>query len=422
MIYRCKRTARRLIGVSVGVVALAYAVAGARIFTAGLAARQANVRSVERAVRLQPGNAEYHFRLAGIYLEQDFNAAEREYRLATVLNPHRARYWFGMARLQLYSVAPRQDGAGQGGSDQGAAALAQALQSEPRNPQVAWEAANLYLASGDRQNAFAQFRFLAKHDPDLGARAILLCWRATHNVEFMLSSILPPQPYAFAVLLDQMIIEKDLQAAGELWNRIRADRLELPRKQVMDYLDCLIAADEVDRAQEVWNSLLSHDASLKAGTDSHNLIMNGSFENPIANGGFDWRYSATALAQMEVDTTQPHGGSNALRVRFADSHGSDTSLGQYVIVEPNTNYEFRAFVRTEDLFSPSLPRIAFEDARSHARIAATEPLLDSAGWREASLTFRTGTDTRLIVLRLIREDLGGIHGTLWIDDASLHKQ
>jgi hypothetical protein len=417
MEYQCKGPGRRLIGVGVGIVALTYAVVGIRIWSAEIAARQPAALSLERAIRLQPGNAEYHFRLAGLYVEKDFNAAQREFKLATILNPHRARYWFGLARLQLYSAGVRPNGAGRDG-----AALGNALRAEPTNPQVIWEAANIYLASGDWQNAFAKFRFLAEHDPDLGARAILLCWRATHNVPFMLNSILPAQPYAYAVLMDRMMVEKNLPAAGELWARIRADGLELPRKQTMDYLDCLIAAREVDRAQEVWNFLLSHDASLQARTDSQNLIVNGGFESPIANGGFDWRYSATALAQMEVDTAQPHGGDRALRVRFADSHGSGTGLGQYVIVEPNTVYEFSSFVRTDDLYSPSGPQVAFEDASSHARIAATVPLMGSTGWRELRLTFQTGTQTRLMLLRLVREDLGGIHGTLWIDDMSLHKQ
>ena len=412
MVYRCKGLARRLIGVGVGMVALSYAILGTRVWIAEIAAREPAALSLERAVRLQPGNAEYHFRLAGLYLETDFNAAEREYQLATALNPHRARYWLGLARLQLYSADGPRDGV----------ALDHALRAEPTNPQVVWEAANIYLASGDWQNASAQFRFLAEHDRELGAQAILLCWRATHNVTFMLSSIMPAQPYAYAVLLDRLLVEKNLQAAGELWARIRADGLEVPRKQTMDYLDCLIAAGELDRAQEVWNFLLSRDTSLKGRTEPRNLIVNGSFESPVANGGFDWRYSATALAQMEVDTAQPHGGSNALRVRFPDSRGSDTGLEQYVIVEPNTMYEFSSFVRTDDLYSPGGPQVAFEDARSHARMAATSPLIDSSGWRELSLTFQTGMQTRLMVLRLVREDLGGIHGTLWIDDMSLRKK
>ena len=62
-------------------------------------AENPTLASLSRAVRLQPRNAEYQYRL-GRYLslaELSPAQAEAPFRAAVALNPHQARYWMALA-------------------------------------------------------------------------------------------------------------------------------------------------------------------------------------------------------------------------------------------------------------------------------------------------------------------------------------
>src|SRR5580765_4412367 len=97
--------------------------------------------SLSRAVRLQPRNAEYQYRL-GRYLslvELSPSQAEAHFRAAVALNPHQARYWMALAgAYQLLGDDQKQG-----------TSLERALAAEPTTPEVAWEAANFYIVRGD---------------------------------------------------------------------------------------------------------------------------------------------------------------------------------------------------------------------------------------------------------------------------------
>src|SRR3954447_9935758 len=55
--------------------------------------------NVQRAIRLEPQNAEYQFRLGHYYslVDRDPAAAVKTLEIATSLNPHKSRYWLELA-------------------------------------------------------------------------------------------------------------------------------------------------------------------------------------------------------------------------------------------------------------------------------------------------------------------------------------
>src|SRR5260370_4868345 len=89
-------TARKGLVAALWIVPAAFylALAGREFLAAGLGGR-VDVKSLERAARFDPGNADYRNHL-GRYLElvaRDPAGAIEPYRAAVQLNPHSARYW-----------------------------------------------------------------------------------------------------------------------------------------------------------------------------------------------------------------------------------------------------------------------------------------------------------------------------------------
>ena len=151
------------------VLAAIYIAISALQFLAAHYSEKNDLASLERAVRLQPGNSEYRYRVAR-YLSLTQSAPDMvasAYRAAVALNPHRARYWFELAGA--YQLM----GDTQGQAD----ALDHAILADPKTPDVAWQAANFSLVQGDTDKALQEFRVVLENDPSFAPAALQLCWR-----------------------------------------------------------------------------------------------------------------------------------------------------------------------------------------------------------------------------------------------------
>jgi len=104
----------------------------------GVAAYLSEMRDahwLKRAVNLDPGSAEYRYRLGHYELLADRSpqAALPWLQSATDLNPHSGRYWIDLAMSQ--------QALGDTSSEQ--RSLQHALSVDVHTPEIAWDAANL---------------------------------------------------------------------------------------------------------------------------------------------------------------------------------------------------------------------------------------------------------------------------------------
>ena len=140
--------------------------------------------SLNRAVRLQPRNAEYQYRL-GRYLslvEMSPSQAEAPFRAAVALNPHQARYWMALAGAYQFL----------GDDQKQAVSLQRALAADPTTPELAWEAANFYIVRGDTTAALKNLHVVMANDPYLPPDALKLCWKIQPDADFLLREVVPP--------------------------------------------------------------------------------------------------------------------------------------------------------------------------------------------------------------------------------------
>lgn len=365
---------------------------------------------LQRAVRLDPGNAEYPYRLGRFELlaAQSPQAAIPWLQRATSLNPHSARYWLDLA-IAHQSV---------GDTASEALALERALAADPHTPDVAWQAASLYLAQGSSDAAMRAFRVVMENDPSLTPQALSLCWKMRPDIDSLLDTVVPPNVYDS--FLELLISKNESAAAARVWEKMFALQKPLDRPILFAYMRYLIANQEVPQAARVWQQAANLSGLAAYQPSSENLLINGDFSMQVLNGGFDWMHQSTPGVSLALDPNDAHSSPQSLRITFEGPGISDAGIRQLVPVEPNTSYEFSGFYKAEEMDGAGGPKFAIQDLYRETPLFMSDDLRDSDFWRKADGTFTTGPDTRLIVLRIARVPAGSpIKGRLWIDGLRL---
>jgi Tfp pilus assembly protein PilF len=384
-----------------------------RAYLASHLAATPDSSNLNKAIRLEPSNAEYR-ELLGRSLAlsgANLNDAIANYRTAVHLNPYVARYWLDLAGA--YQVA--------GHTSEQERSVEQAVEADPTTPHVAWEAANFFLVQGDQERALRNFRVVLANDPEAVDSALQLCWRATGDANRILDRALPRRPDLYLSFLRLLISKQEVAAAENVWNHLIALNQEFSTKLAFPYFRFLIAKQEVAAAQNAWQQLAGVDRSLQPYLPSReNLVVNGGFEENVLNGGFDWWYESNPHAALAIDTSDFFNGTRSLSITFDGLNPADAGILQFVVVKPNTAYEFSAESRTEDIESASGPRFAIVDAYTNASYVLTDDLLGTNPWRVQHARFQTGPNTNLVLLKIVRQPAGPlIRGKLWIDDLRL---
>jgi hypothetical protein len=391
----------------------------AREAVAARSAENNSLAGLYRARHWDPSNPTYPAQLALSLAANSPGADPREVvRLleeSTRLGPRRADTWASLGG-GLESAGMVSDAVG---------AYERALDFFPKSPEINWEFANLLIRAGEESRALAPLRQAIIGDPSLWIGAFDLAWRAgiPHG---QILGIIPVHPGILSAYLDYLVRTNRLDAAASVWNRLVASAESFDLDAAFRYFDALFYDHRVDQLTSVWADLSRHEpARIHWQPGSVNLFMNGGFEDPLVNGGFDWRTAVVEGATIGFDTLSAHSGTRSLLVRFDGTRNLDFGhLLQYVSVKPDTSYRFLAYLRAEGITTDSGPRIAIYDAFDRKALSlTTENLLGSTDWRKQSLAFHTGPHTSLIVVQVVRPPSrkidNRIAGTLWLDDFTL---
>ncbi len=406
------RAAKYTLVALAALAALAFGALAAVDFVAAHFAGRSDLQSLKRAVQLQPGNADNYYRLGRYYdlIVQSPEAAAQAFRTAIDLNPNSARYWLSVAGM--YQLLERSDAV----TD----AVNHAVSTEPTTPQVAWDAANLYVVQGDGARALHEFSIVMAHDPYLPAAALRASWRLRPDADALLDGVVPAIPKVYARFLELLLGKKETAGAAKLWGKMVALRQPVDRGSLFYYINYLVQQKEVDQARLVWKQGAPLAGLAAYQPSSDNLLVNGDFSLDVINGGFDWMYRRSREVSLSLDPRQHQSGRRSLEITF-DTHGiEDAGIRQMVTVDPNTSYDFSAFFRAEDLEGVGGPRFLIQDMYSQAVMFASDDLTNVDSWKQVHGRFVTGADTKLLVVRIQRNPPGSpIKGKLWIDDLRL---
>lgn len=386
------------------------------VYSAGVETRvDEQLKETERAIQLVPDNAEFPHVL-GLELsaaDQDDNRAITTLLEAAHLNPNSGQYWLDLASVyQATGNVKKQN-----------EAVRAASRAESGNPEVGAEAAQYFLVAGDVDEAFPLFRQSLAQNPEAAKSILPICWRQSHDANLILSRVIPDSPELQLSFLSLLAAQKETAAAKQVWQYLVASHRAFAPQLSFFYFDYLLHEHDVAGFDQAWRELAVLSPNLQAYLPTDNLIVNGGFEQQLLNSGFDWRYGPADDVTAGIDDSVEHSGSRSLSLSYDGAPAYEAGWTQYVPVQSNTDYEFGAWIKSENVTSASGPRIALIDAFSGANLLLTDDVLDTHPWREMTGTLRVPAGTELIAVKITRAPADTrIRGRVWIDDLRLVKR
>jgi len=406
---------KRVVAVVVVLGALVYSAEAGRLFVASFLGDRVQLRALQLAARLDPGSADYRNHLGRYYdlIGRDPGTALGYYQAAVQLNPHSARFWFDLAGA--YQVL--------GDTLNQTRALEQAIYADAMTPDVAWEAANLYLVQGQPEKALREFSVVIANDPGLGPTALQLCWRINPDVDSLLRYVVPHTADAYIPFLELLENKSDIAGTFKVWDALYQTREPFDRRYVYEYLNFLIKTKQVDEAVKVWQQAAPRFGISSYLPTSDNLIVNPTFNLDVLNGGFDWQYAKQPGVTLTLDPSDFHSGRRSLVIAFDGPSINDAGIYQYVAVQPNTTYDFSAYYKNSDFEGAGAPHLTVQDMYTQAIYYDSDELNQAGFWKSVDGEFTTGADCKLVVVHVRRLPAGSpIRGKLWIDDLHLAKK
>ena len=404
-----------LVAIIASVLAIAYVGRAATLFAATWLGSRMELASLERAARLDSGNADYRNHLGRYYdlVVRDPASAIGPFSAAVQLNPHSARYWFDLANA--YQVL--------GDTANQSMALSRAIEADSMTPDVAWEAGNLFLVQGDNEKALREFRAVLAGDASLAPAAIQFCWRIESDVDALLRDVIPPRTDAYVALLSLLETKQETAGLAKVWNTLLQSRLPFERHIADNYFRYLIEHKDVDQAVLVWRQMAERFAFSSYLPSPENLIVNGSFSLDVLNAGFDWQYQKQSSVRLTLDPTDFHSGRRSLLITFDGPGIVEAGIYQLIAVQPNTIYDFSAYYKNGELQGAGGPHFTIQDMYTQAIYYDSDELKDAGFWKSAGGEFTTGPNCKLVVLHVRRVPAGSpIRGKLWVDDLRLTRK
>jgi tetratricopeptide (TPR) repeat protein len=372
-------------------------------------------KSLQRAAWLDPGNAEFRDHLGRYYdlVVRDPSAATGYYREAVQLNPHSARYWFDLA--SSYQV--------QGDTTNQTSAIEHAIEADSMTPDVAWEAANLYLVRGDNEKALREFRVVMSNDASLDNIAIQFCWRIEPDVDALLRDAVPDNADAYVAFLTLLESKQETAGTFKVWDALIRSGQSFEVRHVHDYFAFLVQHKEVDQAVLVWQQAADHFGLSSYLPTANNLVVNPTFSLDVLNFGLDWQYAKQAGVTLSYDDRDFHAGRRSLLIAFDGPGITDAGISQLIPVHPNTTYDLSAYYKNGEMEGAGGPHLTVQDMYSQTVYYDSDELKQAGFWKSVEGKFTSGPECKLVVLHVRRLPEGSpIRGKLWIDDIHITQE
>ena len=392
-----------------------------RSCVADMLANKPTVGNLERAVKLDPGNAEIQMRLGSLYeyspVDMQVGKAEEDFRRATHLNPYDPQTWLDLAAALQF----------QGRSDEAEACRRRVDLLAPKLPAYQWPLANFYLLQGNTEEALRHFKLVLAGTSQYDTNVFTLAWKATDDAGKILQELIPERAKTEFNYLNFLLSQHRLDDAEPVWKRILDGGEEFSPKDASPYIDTLIAGHKPEEAYQVWTDLQQRGLIRSSSTLSgSNLIFDGDFEDEFLNFGFAWRIVPVEGVYAGVDSSTYHSPSHSLMVQFSGKDNLQFEhVYQYVKVASGQAYHLQALMKTEGITTDSGPRLEVYDAYNPTVLdKLTDDLTSTTdAWTTLLLDFVTGPKTQILVVRLKRlpsqkiDNL--IAGRVWLDDVRL---
>jgi hypothetical protein len=356
--------------------------------------------AVIRARELALGNAAYYSGSSG---------APSALEKAVELNPRYSPGWIelGLA-AELDGDLPKAE-----------RMLLEAFKAD-RTYEPRWTLANFYFRRGDRERFFYWAREAARMAYQNQTPLFLLCWRMSQDPETILDKAIPGRREIVAQYLYFLLLQKNLDAAGPVGERLAKQSATDGLPLILFYCDRLLEAGRTETAVRVWNTFCMRRVipGQPLAPREGRSLTDGSFSGVPLAGGFGW-----SLQGGEGISFARAAGSPGLQVTFSGKQPENCRLvAQVVPLEPSRDYRLRYTYRTSGIRPGSGLRWDVGNLTGGKEWSVPAPDLASEEWTQGKLDFTTPPDAQAARLSLRYDRALGttrIEGSVWLREVSL---
>ena len=374
---------------------------------------------LEKGIRLTPSNPDPYYRLAlfhewniqNIDLKQSLHFLKK----AIEHNPLEQQYWIQLAKI-FFRI---------GEKEASGKALEKAVSVFPTGYQGRWVSGNLLLQQGAVEKAIPHFSYILTHYPNQGYLVYEILRKAFDDPDFVFEKIVPKDSASTSQYLAYLYEIGEKESAQKVWQKKVLLGHQPRRGEAIRHIEFLIGRGDLSEAFVIWKARLGQEGlSLPAGG---NLINNGGFEkDSVLGGGFDWKLSQVAGAEVSFDPSNAFEGGRSLKIAFNGKVNVDFHhVSQYLALKPDTEYTLKAHMKFRAITTKSGLRIEILGI-GPSYYKASESLVGDNDWREIEVVFRTPAQSRGALVRFRREKTDKfdryISGTVWIDNVSLKEK
>jgi hypothetical protein len=372
-------------------------------------ARGPDSATVERAVRLAPGDADVRLKLAAA---QQSQGADPGAALASAisLDPGNAETW---TRL---GVEAEMRGDLRNAESHLLRAARASRQFAPR-----WELANYYVRRGDAVHFWSWAReSLAIGYGDLSP-VFRLCWNMSPDAADILARAIPPRRVVLNGYLRFLMQEGRMAAGAPVAAKLASLATSDDQATLITWCNAQLEASASASALDTWNTLCTRHLLSYAPLDRDRApLTDGDFRDAPLGGGFAWR-----LARQPGITIGMNPAPRFLWIGFSGNQPETCApLWQFVPVTPGATYILSYEYHTSELPAASGLRWSVLDARAGTELAPNSPWLSSPDWKREELHF-TAPASGLARLILTYRRLPGstrIEGSLELRHLALGRQ
>ena len=371
-----------------------------------------------RASQMEPDNGAYWYKL-GLYREWDIdngdlNKAIEYLSRATAIDPRSATYL--MALGGAYETAGQFAKARQ--------SYLAALEVYPLSAVAHWRYGSFLLRQGDAKQAYAEMQRAVLGDRTLVLLAVSRVWLETHDVQPLLTTVLPSDIESNQRALDWFCELREPDPALAVWKRMIGLHQTIPIMNTVPLINILLNANRGDDARQVWLEALAASGNGKEAETNGSLVFNGGFEFDSVNGGFDWHIDSTQGVTFDYDTSAPHSGRRALRIKFDGTQNiSLEGVWQIVPVVPGRRYRFEGYLRTSGITTDSGVRFALAFPGGDQAVIVMDNFTGDHPWTAQSAEFTPGAGVHQVWISVTRPPSqkfdNKLGGTAWVDDVSV---
>lgn len=418
--FKIKKNSQLIIlGVAVVIYLIAVFFFARWCFASSIARQAATTQIAELTIDLAPNDPQAHYALAVLseksFLPEDLEKALQEYETATALAPYDFRLWLelGIAR-------------GQNGDNEGAEkALRRALELAPNHAEVQWALGNkLVRQENSMKEGFEKIQSAARGNPKFIKPAISTAWLIFDGNVAQIKKYIGDFPELNAELAMFLAEQNKFDGAIEIWNKLPEEKKKSDLKKFgEDLYKVMLGAKKYRHAFQI-NEQINEDEtkSFVAGK-----VYNGGFEtdvDPTSTKVFEWQLGSGVIPQIGFDDGQKRGGKRSLVILYsAENDRKFRTISQTVVVEPNKNYVFEAFYKSNLEKTPATLKWDIIEASSGKVISSTPPIEKNTDWTSIKTSFKASENSEAVIIRMVREScrtsLCPIMGKVWFDDVSV---